>query len=384
MPTPMSSRERVLAAIRREPVDHVPCCGSFNPLTPVQRRGRAWNFPWPPEATQEQQVAYQVERLGLDALVRVGAAVTKAAPGVTPRVWLAGDVLHKAHTTPAGELHAAVRYNDLWPHGQDIPLYSDFNIGHFIEPWIADEQDLECLKQLQILREVDEVVADSREVFAHGRALAERYGLATIASVGMGLTGAMHLLGATQLCLLTIEQPELVEAYLAHEHRANLRGIEVLGALGADIIQRNGFYETADFYSPATLRRFLAQRLCAEADAARRAGMVTAYTVHTGVMPILDYLADLTLDSLFGLDIAFKGVDLNQVRETLSPTKALWTGPSSTYHLWNGPEPTRRAVREVFECFGKTGLILSQCVSSHSIMPWESTLAMIDEWKRLR
>ena len=32
----------------------------------------------------------------------------------------------------------------------------------------------------------------------------------------------------------------------------------------------------------------------------------------------------------------------------------------------------------------RPGFILSPGVSAHSIMPWESTLAMIDEWKRLR
>jgi hypothetical protein len=41
-------------------------------------------------------------------------------------------------------------------------------------------------------------------------------------------------------------------------------------------------------------------------------------------------------------------------------------------------------VRQSFEVFAPEGLILAPCVSSHSIMPWESTLAMIDEWKRLR
>jgi len=90
------------------------------------------------------------------------------------------------------------------------------------------------------------------------------------------------------------------------------------------------------------------------------------------------------LDSLQGIDIAFGGVDPPKVRDTLAADKAFWIGPSSTYHIWEGPEATRQAVREVFDCFGKTGLILSQCVSSHSIMPWESTLAMVDEWRRLR
>lgn len=385
MPATMNSRERILAALRREPVDYVPCCGSFNPLTPVQRRGHSWNFPWPPDATMEEQTAYQVEQLGLDQVVQIGVGVTRQAPGVTARTWTEGDVLHKAYETPAGVLHAAVHCNELWPHGQDIPFYSDFNIGHFVEPWLKTRQDLECLELLQMPRDRDEIVPDARRAVARYFELARRYGLAVMGGyAGAGLTGAQHLCGAEPLCFMTIDQPELVDAYLEHEHRLNLLQIDVLAELGVDIVGRNGFYETADFYSPAMLERFLARRLTAEAAAVHKAGMVVAYTVHTGVMPILDYLAALPLDSLRGVDIAFNGVDMTQIRDRLGGAKAFWTGPSSTYHIWKGPEPTRRAVRDVLECFGKRGLILSQCVSSHSIMPWESTLAMIDEWKRLR
>ena len=151
-----------------------------------------------------------------------------------------------------------------------------------------------------------------------------------------------------------------------------------------DIIRRNGFYETADFYSPAMLKQFLGERLRREVDAAHAGGSVMSYTIHTGVMPMLDYLAALTVDSLFGIDIAFKGMDLNLVRDSLAHNKSFWTGPSSTYHLWQGPDATRQAVRDVFEVFGKRGLVLSPCVSAHSIMPWESSLAMIDEWRKLR
>ena len=384
MPSAMTSRQRVLAAVRREPVDYVPCVAAFNPLSAVQRRGREWQFPWPPDASPEERLRYQVEELGLDQLVPVGVSVQRPAEGVESRTWREGDVLHKAYATPSGELHAAVRDNELWPHGENIPLYSDFNIGHFVEPWVQTEADLACLKHLQQPRDPADVLHDARTHAAAAKVLADRYGLATIAHVGSGLTGAMHLFGASDLCLATVEQPELVDAYLEHEHQLNLRALNALGELGADIVRRNGFYETADFYGPAMLERFLGERLRREAEAAHEAGMVVSYTVHTGVMPILDYLAGLAVDSLFGIDIAFKGVDPPVVRDKLMPTKCLWTGPSSTFHLWEGPDATRRAVRQVFEVFGTMGLILSPCVSAHSIMPWASTLAMIDEWQKQR
>lgn len=380
----MTSRERVLAAMRREPVDYVPCCGHFNPLTPHQRRGRTWNFPWPEHAGQEEQVAYQVEQLGLDALARSGLELSRQAPDVLSDVWQEGDVLHKRYKTPAGDLCASIRLTDEWPGGMDIRLYSDFNVGHFVEPWFKEMRDLECLRHLLVPLSLDEAIAANRERAAGCMAFAEKHNLATLAHVGSGLTSAQHLFGVEGICLAVVDKPDLVDAYLEHEHRINLTGIEAAGALGFDIVRRNGFYETADFYGPATLERFLKARLQAEVAAAHRCGMLADYTVHTGVMPILDYLAALDFDSFFGMDMFFRGVDMGRVRDKLSPSKALWTGPSSTFQLWKGPEETRQAVRDVFECFGEVGLILTQCVSTHSIMPWESTLAMIDEWKKLR
>ena len=384
MKTKMTGRERLLAALRREDVDYVPCCASFNPLTAVQRTAHGWNFPWPSDASRGEQLAYQVEQLGLDQVVHVGIDLCRPAPGVESSVWLDGDVLHKVYTTPAGDLHASVRYNDLWPCGKDIPFYSDFNIGHYVEPWIQNESDLACFKQIRRLCDAGNVLEEARSNFTAARDLADRYRVATVAGIGMGLTGAMQLFGASELCIATIDNPALVDAYLEYEHLINLRTIEVFGDFGADIVRRNGFYETADFYGPDTLERFVGPRLRREADAARAAGMLTSYTVHTGVMPILDYLASLTMDSFFGIDVAFKGADLPEIRDRLAGTKSLWTGPSSTYHLWSGPDATRRAVREVFDVMGKRGLILSPCVSAHSIMPWESTLAMIDEWCKQR
>jgi len=377
----MTSRERILAAMRHDEVDHVPCSITFNPLTPVLRKGHTWNFPWSEDASREEQMAYQVERLGLDQIVYLHIDLCRPLSGVTSRVWLEGNVLHKTYTTPVGELHAAIKYNDLWPHGKDIDFYSDYNIGHFLEPWICNEADLACFKQVRALCDTADAIQSARDLFASAKRLADQYQLATFANAGTGLTGAMQLFGSSELCLMTHENPALVDAYLEHEHQINLRAIELLSNLGMDILGRNGFYETADFYSADTLERFLGKRLRFEADSAKVSGMLTRYTINTGVMPILDYLASLTTDSFFGIDIAFEGVDFRAIRDRLAPGKSFWIGPSSVYHTWNGPERTRHAVRDVFDVLGRRGLILAPCVSAHSIMPWESTLALIEEWR---
>ena len=379
----MTSRERVLAAVRREAVDYVPCSPAFNPLREQQRVGYRYQFPWGP--SERERIEYEVTELGTDPVVHCSAGGHEPAAGVSSKAWMEDSVIHKLWTTPAGELHASVNYDDLWPHGLDVPLYSDFNIGHFVEPWLKTEQDLECLRQILHPIESRDLIEQQRFSCNASKRLAERWSLATMASIGKGLTGAQQLAGAEPLCLMTVDNPGLVDAYLELEHQLSLRNLELAADFGVDIINRNGFYETADFYSPAMLERFLGQRLRREIAAAHQAGMLIRYTVHTGVMPILDYLRTLDFDCLFGIDIAFKDANPVVIRDSQEGKKSFWIGPSSTFHLWNkDPEVVRQAVREVFQVFGKRGLILAPCVSAHSIMPWENTLAMIDERKRVR
>ncbi|MBT7859006.1 MAG: hypothetical protein HN712_01790 [Gemmatimonadetes bacterium] len=380
----MTSRERLLAALQREEVDHIPCCISFNPLDPLSRLGHTWNFPWSEEATTEEKLTYQVETLGLDQVVNVGVDLCAPVDGMEWKTWAEDGVLHNTYRTPTGDLHASVHYNDLWPHGERIPFYSDFNVGHFVEPWIRTEADLACLQQIRRLDDSSDALDRVRAGCATAREQADRYHLPTQASVGMGLTGAQHLFGAADLCICAIDQPSLVEAYLEYEHAINLHTLEVLGDLDVDMVRRNGFYETADFYGPAMLEGFLGSRLRLEADTARQAGMHMSYTVHTGITPIIDYLAGLGMDSLFGIDPVSQDMDAQDLHRRLSPVTGLWMGPSSTHHIWQGPDSTRQAVRDIFETFTDPGFVLSPAVSVHSIMPWESALAMIEEWKKLR
>jgi len=377
----MTSRERILAAMRREEVDHVPCAVHFNPLTEPQRVGYRWQFPFGP--SDRERCEYCLEVLGIDAFVHLSVPIENPAPGVSCRVWMEGDVIHKAYSTPAGTLHGSVRYDSSWPHGFDIPFFSDHLIGHAVEHWVETEQDVAALKCVLRPPEDRQTLERTRFEAMEKKRLADRLQIPIISSGGKGLTGAMQLVGASEVCLMAAEKPEVLHAWLEYEHGLNLRTIELAAELGAHIISRNGFYETADFYGPAMLEDFLGDRLRREARATRALGLASSYTAHTGLMPILDYLATLEFDCLFGSDIAFHDMDVVRFRDRLHERFSFWTGPSSTYHIWKSAEATRAAVRRCFEVFGPRGFILGPAVSVHSIMPWENAVAMIDEWKKL-
>lgn len=378
----MTSRERVLAAIRREPVDYVPCVPLVNPLHEAQRRGRPWNFPWDPPG---DGIEYLVRVLGTDHVVGdwwLGWFFPEE--GVTSRGWQEGSILHQVYETPSGVLHAAVLNDERWPFGQEIPFFHDF-VGHYTEHWLKSEADLACLRHVLLPPRTREQVDRMRAAFAARKAFADQLQVATMATVGGGLTTALWMFGAQELALLTVDNPALVEGYLEWERRWSLRLTEILVDSGVDIIQRSGFYETSTYYSPAMLERLVGRTLREQIALVHQAGRPFSYILYSGVGPMLDYLARLDFDCVSLLDIAFNGIDLSAVNARLGDRKSFWTGPSNTFHMYaNDPEVVRQAVRDVFAAFGATGLIISACSSIHPMMPWQNTLAMIDEWKKLR
>jgi hypothetical protein len=151
------------------------------------------------------------------------------------------------------------------------------------------------------------------------------------------------------------------------------------------MVRRNGFYETCDLYSPAMLQKFLGARLQEEIRLVHQAGKPIGYTILSGLMPILDYLAALEFDSLICPDVFLRGTDAVQLKGRLGDRMSFWTGPSDTIHLPREcPGEVRKAVRYVFDVFGKTGLLITPCSSSKAVFPWANILAMIEEWKALR
>jgi hypothetical protein len=378
----MNGRERILAALRRQEVDYVPCAPFLNPQDWPQRVGRRWQFPFGPSTPETLE--YMVRVMGVDHIVGTGFGY-HPDPAVSARVWLDGEVLHKRYDTPSGELHAAIRATPSWPHGFDIPFFTDYNPGHFVEPWVKTVRDVACLAHVvrppSTRAELDEL----RFGYAECRRLAAEYGMPVMVSAGMGLTAGLQVFGPLELCEKSLSDPGLVEAFLDVEERLGLAHTEIALDLGADIIRRNGFYETTDFYSPAQLEGFLAARLAKQIRMVHEAGRVIGYTALSGVTPMLGHLAALDFDCLFTPDFHLKGMDGPRIVRALEGRYSFWTGPSDTIHMpYDDAEAVRGAVRTTFRTVGRRGLILGPCSSAKAVFPWSSVVAMVDEWKVLR
>ena len=383
MSAAMTKRERVLSAIRREEVDYVPCSPFLNPQEWVQRLGTGYSFPFGP--SQEERVQYCVDELDLDMVVSVGWPAYFPSKEVSARTWLDGSILRKVWRTPSGDLEAAVRYDRRWHHGLDIPFFTDFAIGRFEKPWLQTEQDVACLSHILLPPRTKEHMAVIQFQWDRSRLLAEQYGLATLYSAGMGLTGAQQMADSEPICIMSVENPALLEAYVDLEHQLNLRQYEIALDLGVDIIRRNGFYESCDFYSPAFLSSTLGDTLRAETSLVHQAGRLIGYTMLTGYTPLVDHLGSIGIDSLVIPDPFFRRENPHSLVEGIGSSTSFWTGPSDTIHApYDNQEAMRQAVRDTFEIFGRRGLLLTVVSSFKATHPWPNFLAMVDEWKSLR
>jgi len=375
----MTPKERMLATLRGEDTDYIPCAPFF------------WSAPTAPGYTwrnDEERLDVVVGRLGLDAFVPVGLEADRA-PEVTERVWqdhppgAPHPYLHKEIRTPAGTLSAVVHRTEDWPHGDDIPLCSDFNVSRYVKPWLETPEDVEKYAYVHRPPGPASIEAARRSVEA-SRGRADRWQVPLYAGCGFGLTAAIQLFGPERAVLFSMDHPDALDRFLEIDHRTTMKRMEVLLDLGADIICRNGFYETMEFWSPAQYERFLMPHLKEEIDLVHDAGRVITYTVCTGVMPMLPHLASLSFDGLYSIEPALGHQDMHTVADALGGQKCIWGGVSAPIHIGEGtPETVRHAVRDAVETFGPR-LMLAAVPSIRAHWPWENVLAMFDEWRRCR
>ena len=374
----MTPKERILAAMRRQDVDYAPCMPIWWAWASPAADGYRWT-------NLEERLGVLIDRLGIDTYLDFGIPLSRH-PDVKQTIWeeaVQGErypLLHKVIETPAGQLTATIRKTDDWPHGQDIPLMSDFVVSRLVKPWIEDEQDLDCLEY--VWQPPDDYSADQIEQL---RKLADKWQIPIRSTVGHGLTASLSLFGAENASMVSIERPELLERLADIEHRATIRRIHLAARAGVDFVTRDGFYETTDFWSPSQIERFLAGRLRKEIETAHQAGLLITYTVCTGIMPILPHLKSLAFNCLAGIEPVLGDQDMAIVARELGPHKCIWGGLSAPMHIGMGsPETVREAVRSFYTDFGKRGTILAPMPSIRQSWPWENVTAMADEWRKLR
>ena len=374
----MTSRERLLAAMRREEVDYLPCSIYFNSNLEVDGY----------DLTDWQDHARLQLDLGADPVVRF------AIPGalhsdVQTRTWLDRveneryPILFKEYQTPAGCLRMGVKCTSEWPHGTDIH-WDDYSAGAIHEPLIKSPGDVDAFEYIWQPPTAADLDAVREHVDAVCR-FARKNHLAVQGFGGNGLATLMFVMGAENAVMFAVDHPDAFKRLAQMDSRTNVARITRCAEAGADFVKRFGGYEQANFYNPRIFREVVMPLLRDEVAAAHDAGIPIYYRVVTGMAPLLDDIAAIGFDCIEGGEPHLGNCSLETWRDAFSGKACSWTGISTPVLLGgNDTDAIRREVRHCVDVFGKCGFILGSTNSIRNHFPWQNTLALIDEWKNLR
>jgi uroporphyrinogen-III decarboxylase len=396
----MSSRERMLAAITCEPLDHIPC--SFMIFFNLYQKCR----------TESRYVEEQL-KLGLDAAVHVGRLCPDMHrygtlhPDVQVKEWVEEKeglkIFCRRLDTPAGPLTGRVRQWNGWPTEDDFRLLDDWIVPRAEEVLVKPEQDIEKLRYLfGPFRDRD--IEALRQEAAEMKRIARKHDLMQIggwkwavrpglyADPGvMGADAMAWLSGYEEIMILSITRPDLIAEYIGIIHEWNMRQLAIyLDVTDADLLIRRAWYETTEFWTPQAFHDIIAPTLRKECDLVHQAGRKYGYIITSAFVPLLDDILDSGVDVLIGLDPEEgKGTDLAVVKETfLSKQRAVWGGVSGAVTVELGTEEqTEEAVREALELLGrKGGFILSPVdnVREDTENAWRNTRVFLKTWKKYR
>jgi uroporphyrinogen-III decarboxylase len=390
--TELRSRERMLRAIDRQVVDHVPCC--FMSFSALRARHGEDRY-----ATARAELG-----LGLDTMLFIPAAARGARPEhpdlrglpvrfdprVETREWredLPGGaaVLHKTYLTPGGALTTAVRLSEDWPHGDHIPFVDDYQVPRAIVPLVTGAADLDALRYLLLPPGEEDARAYEREART-ARAYAEAHGVLLAGGWGVGMDMADWLCGMEQLMILSLEEPEFVAELLRLVHVWNVARMGVVLSAPVDLYIRRAWYEGCDFVTPRFFREAVLPLLKAEVDLAHEHGARFGYICSSGLIPMRDAYLEAGIDVLIGIDpIQGTHTDMATLKGSLGEQVCLWGGVSGAVTVEQGTEDeVRSAVRRALSALGPTGLVLSPVdnITVDAPRTWRNIEVFIDEWRR--
>jgi hypothetical protein len=389
MKTTLNSRQRMLTALSSQQPDHVPC--SFMLFKGLQSSSRSYlEF-------MDAQLA-----LGLDAFIQLPVRSPQVMddhynlhglpvshdPRVSIKEWKEDlpqeetPILVKEYHTPAGVLRAEVRQTRDWPRGDHIPLFDDYIEPRSRKFLVETIRDLESLRYLLVppsKSEIQQFQADSEPYLEYAR----QKGLLVAGGWGVGADVIGWLSGLTNMIKLTHNQPEFIRALLELIAVWNQARMQVVLSAGIDLYIKRAWYESCDFWTPTTWKKFIQPILKQDASLAHQNGAKFGYILTSRAMPLIELIIEAGVDVLIGVDP--QEYDLRRVIELAAGRLCLWGGVNGHLTVERGnPEQVAQEVTTCLEFLGnQPGFILSPVDNIRELSPAieENIRVLITTWQ---
>jgi len=339
MPTTMTCKERVLAALSLEEPDRVPI--AMRGMEPLAHLWKG-NF---------HRARVLRDRFGIDDFLYTTYKWTYDPAVEETREWKTygeknDPLLVTEYRTPAGVLHNEVVMTDDY-HVDRLYLQADQLMPRMVVRTLQDGDDVEKFRYLLPdpsacdLPRWDETM---RELVAFGREEGFPTGLYVPSPSGI----AMKNMGALDLVMRAADDDPMVPQALGALTEWALKWIDYAAQFEPDIIYHSGVYESTDFWSPGLFCRLFAPIHRKIAERAHAHGMKYINYLTTGIDALTEELKGLGIDAIYGWDSTPPGdADMCKLKRILGDEMAFWGGLSPTWVVERGTEQQiRAAVKE--------------------------------------
>lgn len=403
----MNSKERVLAAINRETVDHIPLyswCFGFSPpehlrwkkngeevkywytmrLEHIHTLPQAWGI----EDDFKRVKAWL--NLGVDDVLDVSPPWS-IHPDVKIKDWRKEDILCRSYQTPAGEILQKVKKTEErippgWVIQPDKPVvFEDFNLPRSVKFPVSIKEDLPKLKYL--LQKPDkEHIKDYIDRVAIIKKFADENGIFVQGWSAFGMDGVIWLCGVERAVISAMTEPAFFQELVDIVFKFDLMRTEMLLDFGGiDMIVQRGWYSSTDFWSPELFKKYVSPNLKKLVRLVHQKGVKFGYTITTGIIAMIKDLIDAGVDLIYFVDPEGDKLNLPELKEITKGRISIAGGISSamTLNKMNNEDRIREKVRIAMETMGDKGFILSPVDALFPDTPWENVRIMIDTWKEM-
>lgn len=385
----MNSRERLLCAINRQPVDHTPLLLRFWSMGGPENN---IPFAWEDQVSRVENTL----QLGLDdtlllepPLGYVENYIPEYLPGRYSHVNRSAAIeddgyprLTKLYETPDGPLQTTIKITEDWPHGDEIHLFDDYNIPRFVEPLVKVVDDLPRLKYL-LGNPRPEQLDNFRQQARYLRQQARRLVVAMDGGwTALGDT-AMWLCGMQRILYGQMDEPDFIEQVLDTILEWELSRMDLVIEEGVDVIVHSAWYEGTDFWTPRNFQRLLKPRLAQMVAKAHASGVKFRYIITKGWKPLRKDLLEIGVDCITGIDPIQDRVDLAEVKSAIGGQVCLMGGVNSAVLFSTyGEADIRQAVDEAIRVMAPgNGFILFPVDAVFNNQDWSKVQALIDAWR---
>jgi len=295
------------------------------------------------------------------------------------------SILFKEYETPKGPARMEVRETEDWrsvdhtkhwqphPWGNDergdweVDLFDDWNPSRFVQPLVANEEDLEKLPYL--LNAPDGFdLEDWRRAARHLKAFATKHDLVLRARRSFAADAVLWLCDTREFLMATVEDPDFCRRFLRIVQDWSLKTLELALDIGVDIADRRGWYEVPNIFGGRVWEEMIAPMINEAGSMVHETGALHCYQHTEGNLAMAELIKGAEIDVIWGVDPTMGGDTLGPLKEAYRGEVALMGGISDCQTLQQeSPAAIREEVREVMSIMAPGGGFAIMPV--HCIMP---------------